>query len=205
MNTVNFNLSESLNFTYAGFCQQDRVNIEINFLDTWRLEFFFYKEESIFLFNHIILYYKLNGPLFPNSLHEGGQSEVYDYIFVNSSTAQSYVCDKGVTIELGEVTLYMRHLRIEPYFDNRIGTRFATEFVCAKDLDAHEHNSHESLITIIVIVIIVLIMVFCCAGFVYVKCNPEKNNRSTKKKKEKVDYVANENSKAKLMNSNEIE
>jgi hypothetical protein len=132
----------------------------MEFLDNWRLEFFFYKEESIFLFKHVILYYKLLGPLFPNSLDEGGQSEIYDYPFVNSSLNKTFKCNAGIHIELGEVTLNMKHVIIEPFFDTRLSTHtFASENVCIGDLEKPADNSLENLILLIIFVSLILIII----------------------------------------------
>lgn len=170
-NFVLFNLTdESNNFTYTGFCQKDRINIEITFLQNWRLEFYFYKEESTFLLKHVILYYKLTGPLFPHSLHEGGQSEVYDYPFVNSTLHKSYKCNEGLQIDLGEVTLHMKHLLIEPFFDNRrTPHHFDAQHVCLGDLEKPPEASWENSIILILLGGLLFVIAFSCVFFMYLK------------------------------------
>ena len=177
MNSVNFNLSEAENFTYQGLCQPDRVNIEITFLNNWRLDLFFNKKDSVFLFNHVILFYKLTGPQFPNSLHEGGQSEVYEYSFVNSSLNQSYECTNGVTIDLGEVTLYMRHMRIEPFFGNRHIARFDTEnqVRCERDFKQSEGFGRDIGLIIGMISLMLGVCLIGCCVFCVKRCKRTTN------------------------------
>jgi hypothetical protein len=171
-----FNLTDQDNFTYTGFCQQDRINIEMEFLDDWRLEFFFNKDESTFLFKHVILYYKLQGPLFPNSLDEGGQSEIYDYPFVNSSLNKTYKCNSGIHIELGDVTLYMKNVIIEPFFDTRrIPHAFDLENVCFGDLEKPADNSIENIILICLIAGLIVIVLGSCIGFMCMKIRSRSN------------------------------
>lgn len=148
----------------------------MEFLDDWRLEFFFNKDESIFLFKHVILYYKLQGSLFPNSLDEGGQSEIYDYPFVNSSLNKTYKCNSGIHIELGDVTLHMKNVIIEPFFDTRrIPHSFDSENVCFGDLEKPADNSIENIILICLIAGLIVIVLGSCIGFMCMKIRSRSN------------------------------
>ena len=142
----------------------------MNFLDEWRLDFYFYKDESTFLFKHVILYYKLQGTLFPNSFHEGGQSEVYDFAFINSTLSKSYKCNAGIHIELGEVSLYMKHVIIEPFFNARRNPHiFEVENVCIGDLENPANFSLESWILSIVLGLFVAVIICSCLVFMCLK------------------------------------
>lgn len=132
---MNISLSDSDISSYTGFCQIDRNQIEIVFLDEWRLEFFFYRTNETYVFNHVVLYYKLDGPLFPNSIHHGAQSEIYDSTFVNSSLSHSFRCNSGISIDLKEVKIYLINFKLEAFFDKRPNLPFDEEIVCQADME----------------------------------------------------------------------
>ena len=123
-------------------CSPDRNLIEFEFFDDWNLKFYFYKlNNKSFVFNHVVLYYKFSGSLYPNSLHNGAQSEIYDEPFINSSLHQSYSCKSGIRIELGNVLLHMYNIRVQPFFNKRPGLPFDSEVICAADRPPPETSS----------------------------------------------------------------
>ncbi|RNA36895.1 lysosome-associated membrane glyco 2-like isoform X2 [Brachionus plicatilis] len=130
---VNFSIGESDISSYTGFCQKERNQIEIIFLNEWRLEFYFYRTNETYLFDHVVLYYKLDGALFPDSIHHGAQSEVYDYTFVNSTLSHSFRCNSGILIDLGEVKIDLVNFKVEAFFDKRPNLPFDEEIVCEAD------------------------------------------------------------------------
>ena len=103
--TVEFQLLESDNVSYTGYCQPEKSVIEVAFLNDWRLELYFNKLATTFLFNHVVLYYKLSGMLFPDSMHNGAQAEVYEVAYINSTLHRLFECRAGVRVELGEITM----------------------------------------------------------------------------------------------------
>ena len=162
-------LSEADNFTYFGECQPDRNMIEIVFLNEWRLELYFYKTQETFLFNHVVLYYTLSGPRFPYSIDDGAQSEVYDYVYINSTLSKSYKCLSGITIELGDITILLKNLIIEPFFNKRPNLPFDASNVCPNDSPTPPNQSNEGLLILVILLIIVSIIVFCCGLFICIR------------------------------------
>lgn len=132
---VNFSLSDSDISSYTGFCQKNRNQIEIVFLNEWRLEFFFSRTNDTYLFDHVVLYYKLDGALFPDSIHHGAQSEIYDFTFVNSSLFHSYRCNSGVLIDLENIKINLINFKVEAFFDKRPNLPFDEEIVCKADTE----------------------------------------------------------------------
>jgi hypothetical protein len=173
---VNFALSEKENFTYNGYCQPDRNMIEIVFLNDWRLELYFYREATTFIFNHVFLYYKLNGPRFPYSLHEGAQSEVYDYVYINSTLLQSYTCMTGIRIDLGEVVIHMKELRVEPFFNKRPNAGFDSEIKCIGDERLIVRNNINNAWSILLAVVFFSLIFCCCVLFIVLKARNDRNS-----------------------------
>lgn len=132
---VNFSLSDSDISSYTGFCQKNRNQIEIVFLNEWRLELYFSRANGTYLFDHVVLYYKLDGALFPDSIHHGAQSEIYDFIFVNSSLYHSYRCHTGVIIDLENIKINLINFKVEAFFDKRPNLPFDEEIVCKADTE----------------------------------------------------------------------
>ena len=119
--------------------------IELSFLDNWRLELYFYKLSHTFLFNHVVLYFKLTGKYWPGSVHNGAQSEIYDHTFINSTIQKAYECKNGLRIDLGEVTLTMKNIRIEPFFNKRPNIEFEDKVTCHQDdeqIEAENNNNY---------------------------------------------------------------
>ena len=109
------------------------------------------------MFNHITLYYKFSEPFFPNSNHNGAQAEIYDTIFINSSLSNSFVCEKGIRVDLGKVILYIKNLRVEPFFNKRESYEFDQETHCSQDNPSVDSTNVYSIwLTIMVIGIIVI-------------------------------------------------
>jgi hypothetical protein len=150
--------------------------IEINFLNDWRLELYFYRESTTFIFNHVFLYYKISGARFPYSMHEGAQSEVYDVVYINSTLLQSYTCMTGIRIDLGEVVIYMKELRVEPFFNKRPNSAFDTEVKCLGDEKLIIRNNINNVWSIIMAVIFFGLIVCCCGLFIYLKARNDQNS-----------------------------
>lgn len=168
------------NFTYSGYCQPDRNMIELAFLDDWRLELYFYKANTTFLFNHVVLYYKLSGPLFPYSIHNGAQSEVYDFVFINSTiTNHSYACNTGIRIDLGEVIIYLKNLRVQPFFDKRPNLPFDPELFCSGDIIPEPAADLSNPTFLIIFAVLVAFVSLCCLLFV---CLHLRNSQQRKPK-----------------------
>jgi hypothetical protein len=149
------------NFTYTGLCtaNSDRASIEIDFFNDWRLEFYFYKlNNNTFLFNHVVFYYKFTGKLFPDSLHKGAQSEIYDLMFINSTADKSYICQSGIIMDLGNVMLTLRNFRIEPYFDKRPNQPFEHEISCPSDQNQAAELSASNSVWIVTLIIFLAII-----------------------------------------------
>lgn len=173
---VSFSLSDRDNFTYTGYCRADKSVVELKFLNEWRLELYFNRESTNhFVFKHVVLYYKLTGTRFPNSIHNGAQSEVYESVFVNSTMSKAYQCLSGVEIDLNEVIIHIRNLRIEPFFSKRPNVPFESEVVCSPDLPKFTSDYSTQLWILGIIVCSVLVFVFCCGWYV---CYKLKFNKS---------------------------
>ena len=190
--SVNFTLNELSNFTYSAYCSLERSVIELHFANDWHLEFYFYKSKATFLFNHVVLFYKFAGPLFPRSAHNGAQSEVYDFAFINSSLTRPYVCITGVSMRLGDVTLVMRNLRVEPFFLSGLNRRpaasggagsgsqqqpslgpaqpmvFDSEVLCANDMRLLMAESADAVPTWIIALSVVAAVLFAVVCLVFV-------------------------------------
>lgn len=147
--------------------------IEVYFLNDWRLELYFYREPTTFLFNHVVLYYKLTGDLFPNSIHNGAQSEIYDSTFINSTLFKSYRCFAGIEVDLSEVKIYLRNLTLEPFFNKRPNLPFDPAEVCPQDNQSPVNDSNRNLIVLIVIATILALLVGCCTWFICYKVTSE--------------------------------
>ena len=80
------------------------------------------------------MYYKLDGPLFPGSIHHGAQSETYDKTFINSSLSKSFRCNSGLRIDLGEIVINLPNFRVEPFFNKRPNLPFDDEIICTGDI-----------------------------------------------------------------------
>ncbi|CAF0896941.1 unnamed protein product, partial [Brachionus calyciflorus] len=121
---------------HTGTCQKERNQIQFMFLDNWRLEFYFYKTNDSYLFNHVVLYYQLDSVLFPNSTTHGARSEVYDNIYINSSLSKSYRCYSGLKIDLGdgEIIINLFNFKIEAFFNKRPNLPFDEEVLCPNDI-----------------------------------------------------------------------
>lgn len=173
MNTVNFTLTERDNFTFTGLCGRDKNMIELQFLMDWRLELYFYRipeTSETFLFNHVVLYYRLSGSdIFPGAVHAGAQSELYDSTFINSSISKSYRCISGVEIDLSEVKIYLRNLTLEPFFNKRPNLPFDPAEECPGDREAPVHNDTSTLWILIAIAVIIAITVISCTWFICYK------------------------------------
>jgi len=169
------------NFTYTGLCtaNSEKVTLEIDFENDWRLELYFYKINQTFLFNHIVLYYKFAGPLFPNSLHKGAQSEIYDFAFINSTIDKSYVCNSGLNIDLGSVLLSMQNIRIDPYFKQKPNKIFESEVSCPNDNPMAEAQINNYSWNLTIIMVLVLIGIF----FILFVAFRVSDSRKTGKKK----------------------
>jgi len=177
--TTNFTMENLSNFTYTGLCtaNSERVTLEIDFENDWRLELYFYKINQTFLFNHIVLYYKFAGPLFPNSLHKGAQSEIYDFAFINSTIDKSYVCNSGLIIDLGNVLLSMQNIKIDPYFKQKPNKIFESEISCPNDnpmAEAQINNSIWIQVIIIALVLISIVFILFVAFRICDSCNTDK-------------------------------
>jgi hypothetical protein len=155
---VNFTLNDQNTFKYFGACSAERNMIEFEFLNDWNLKFYFYKvNNKSFVFNHVVLYYKFAGPLYPYSTHKGAQSEIYDTVFINSSLHHSYTCQSGIRMDLGNVILYLENLKVQPFFNKRANALFDAELVCAGDHPPPDPSSSYSIWLIILVVSIILI------------------------------------------------
>lgn len=176
--TVEFNLIEADNFTYTGYCQQDKTMIEITFLNDWRLELYFYKMSSVFIFNHVVLFYKLSGQLFPESIHDGAQSEVYDTTYINSTLQKSYSCKHGIRVDLDEVTIFFRNLRIEPHFNKRPNQPFENELTC--EADHYKWSSSDTNAWLISLGVFFGFLILCCFLFIYCKLKTNQNELNNK-------------------------
>ncbi len=165
---VNFTLHQSDNFSYTGYCEPNRNMIELSFLNDWRLEFYFYKDASRFLFKHVVLYYKLNPPLFPNAVHDGAQSEVYDFIYINSSLSKSYVCMSGIHIDLGEIKIQLKNLTVEPFFNKRPNQEFDSAEVCANDLPPTPNIFSENFWIFMFAGVVILLIIFSCVIYIVI-------------------------------------
>jgi hypothetical protein len=179
-------LSENDNFSFTGQCQPDGSKIEITFLNDWHLELYFYKEsQTSFIFNHVVLYYKINGALFPNSLHQGAQSEVYETAFINSTTLKSYSCQTGLRIDLGEVVILMRDVRVEPHFNRRPNQNFdPNDYVmCEVDKSLPVKNTMRNIGVVMIVLAFFLPICCCCGLFVFLKARNSKKYQDDEKKK----------------------
>lgn len=144
--------------------------IELSFLNDWRLELYFYKQSTTFLFNHVVLYYKLNGPLFPYSTHNEAQSEVYDDVFINSTLSKSYTCLSGIQIDLGEVVIYLKNLRLEPFFNKRPNLPFDSEILCPGDIKPDEDGNISNFWFLVGASVVAGLVCFLCTLFVCLGC-----------------------------------
>jgi hypothetical protein len=90
--------------------------VEFQFLDDWRLELYFKKENQTYSLNHVTLYYDFNHEIFPNSIEHGSHSEVYNENFINATINKSFKCDSGVLIDLQDVKLNLTNLHVQPFF-----------------------------------------------------------------------------------------
>lgn len=170
------------NFKYYGTCSQDQNLIEFEFLNNWNLKLYLYKVNNTYLFNHVTLYYKFAEPLFPNSNHNGAQAEIYDKVFINASLSHSFVCKKGIRIDLGNVVLLIQNLRIEPFFNQRDSYEFDKAIICEQDnppMDA------ASMYSIWLTVFIFGIIVICFVLFIVFRVS---SDDSTSKRKTPHDY-----------------
>ena len=177
--SIEFNLVESDNFTYTGYCQPDKTMIEIMFLNDWRLELYFYKMPTTFLFNHVVLYYKLSGQLFPESIHDGAQSEVYDIAYINSSLQKSYSCKHGFRVDLDEVSIYFKNFHIEPHFNNRPNQPFEHEITC--EADHFKWSSTDTNAWLISLAVFFCFLILCCFLFIYCKLKTNRNESDNKR------------------------
>ena len=50
--------------------------VEFEFLNDWRLEFYFEHNNLTYSLNHITLYYDFNNPIFPDSIEHGSHLNV---------------------------------------------------------------------------------------------------------------------------------
>lgn len=185
---VNFTLNDLNNFKYFGICSPKRNLIEFQFLNNWNLKFYFYKNNNSYLFNHVILYYKFEEPLYSSANHNGAMAEIYDKTFINTSLSNSFTCMNGIKLDLGNVVLYIQNLRVQPFFTKQDNYEFGPEIICSQDLPPNEEASTFSIWVIILIVIVILI---CFVLFVVFRISSDdtrnKNryrNEDTRDKKE---------------------
>lgn len=166
--TINFTLPFN-NFTFNGYCSEDRNSFELYFLNDWRLEFYFYKSNTSYFFNHIVLYYSFNGPLFPNSIHKGAQSEVYDHTFANATLQTSIQCESGYKIDMGEVIIRLSDVHMQAFFNKRPNLPFDNATVCPNDNPPDVLNNTNIMIPIVVFSVFVALIVASCAIYIYIK------------------------------------
>lgn len=182
-NTVNFTLTERDNFTFTGLCRPEKNMLELQFLQDWRLELYFYRAPETFLFNHVVLYYKLSGAdqLFPGAIHAGAQSELYDSTFINSSISRSYRCISGLEIDLSEVKIYVRNLTLEPFFNKRPNLPLDPAIECPQDRHAPTDGDATSMWVLISIAAVLGLGILLCTWFIFYKVRTDylaiKNDR----------------------------
>ena len=170
MNTVNFTLTQRDNFTFTGLCRPEKNMIELQFLMDWRLELYFYRTPETFLFNHVVLYYRLSGSdLFPGASHAGAQSELYDSTFINSTISRSFKCISGIEIDLSEVKIYMRNLTLEPFFNKRPNLPLDPAEECAGDRQAPVQNDMSGFWILFSVFVILAITIASCTWFICYK------------------------------------
>jgi hypothetical protein len=109
--------------------------------------------------------------LFPGSLHQGAQAEVYDRNFVSSNIGSSYRCQSGILVDLGEVVISIENLWLQAFFDKPPMHPFDEENVCTADKQAL--SALEPIIDIRIPIIIISFFAFfviiCCIAFVIIK------------------------------------
>lgn len=186
MNTVNFTLTERDNFTFTGLCRPEKNMIELQFLNEWRLELYFYRTPETFLFNHVVLYYKLSGSnLFPGAVHAGAQSELYDFTFINSTISKSYKCISGIEIDLSEVKISLRNLTLEPFFNKRPNLPLDPAEECPQDQHAPVYNDSSSMWILAAIALVLALAIVSCTWFICYKIRSDylaiKNDRDVLK------------------------
>lgn len=172
--TVNFSF-EQIDFTFTGSCL-DLINmVEFQFLDDWRLELYFKKENQTYSLNHVTLYYDFNHEIFPNSIEHGSHSEVYNEDFINATVNKSFKCDSGVLIDLHDVKLNLTNLHVQPFFYKPPNFPYSTEEICIGD----KPSSGDKPLHIIVPVAIfcgVFFMIIVIATFYAVYIRRHKRN-----------------------------
>ncbi len=148
-------------FKYYGSCSPERNVIEFDFLNDWNLKLYFYKRNESFIFNHVVLFYKFDEPLYPHAHHNGAQAEIYDKIYINSSLTSSFACKNGLTINLGNVILHIKNLRVEPFFSRRDSYAFDREVICDLDNPPEDTSNFWTIwLTALIIAIIVICFIF---------------------------------------------
>ena len=160
--------------------------LEISFLKSWRLGLFFYKVNSTFLFNHGFLYYNLSETLSSASVvHSGAQAEVYDELFINSSLSHAFTCNSGIKIEFGDVTVHIKNLRLQPFFNRRPNANFDSEIVCTND-DPNINVSGSISIWFFVFIISISLVILCCISFVIIRVQRDDSSNSASSRSEKL-------------------
>jgi large-conductance mechanosensitive channel len=154
---------------------------------------YFIKVNRSFIFNNIVFYYKLSGDLFPYSTHKGAQSEIYNEILFNSSLAHSYVCLSGIKINMGDIIIHMKNLRLQPFFNKRPNLPFDAEIACENDrIKPASSNSLNYIFFSIAILLSVFII--SCTLFIIIRCinyhrEEQKQNSRSKSKRENQNLI----------------
>lgn len=174
---VNFTLNDLNQFKYYGSCSPERNVIEFEFLTDWNLKLFFYHVNNSFVFNHVVLYYKFTEPLYPHAHHNGAQAELYDKIFINASEKNSFACNSGLRVDLGNVVLYIQNLRVQSFFTRRETYEFDKEITCVQD---NPEDDRANYYTIWLTVLIVGIIVICFILFIVFRISSDNDARPKK-------------------------
>ena len=91
-------------------------------------------------------------------MHKGAQSEIYDLLFINSTADKSYVCQSGIIMDLGNIVLTLRNLRIEPYFDKKPNQPFENEISCPSDQNQAAELTASNSVWIVTLVIFLCVI-----------------------------------------------
>lgn len=123
------------------------------------------------------MYYQFTGDLFPNAIHFGAHSEIFDYSFFNSSIGTSFTCNSGIFIDLDDVKINMTQIQVQPFFYKPPYFPYDQEIKCSADIPDNPDKNKGSIVLPTVIGACVLLLFFVViAIYMIIKCKAPRIN-----------------------------